>query len=73
MNETKELIASEGMYFTQVADVPIFQRIVVSKITFGNKGSIDNWKEITKEEGEAILKEKALAEQEEMYQIATKE
>ena len=46
--------AEETCYLTQVADVDLKDRIVASKIALGKFDSPDNYKEISKEEGDAI-------------------
>lgn len=51
------LKADEGMYITQVADVPVSERIVANTLALGKLDTADNYKEITKEEGDAIKAE----------------
>lgn len=53
------IIADEGHYLTQVDDVPIYQRVVSDRIAIGKNDFADNYKEITKEEGDKYLAEKA--------------
>lgn len=66
---------SEGMYFTQSNDVPIEDRIVSDKIYLSINDSIDNWKEISAEEAEAIrqIKEEYNIEMIEQQEAALKE
>ena len=40
------LEAEEGKYLTQVANVPISERSVVTKVAIGKNDSPDNWREI---------------------------
>ncbi len=49
--------AEEGFYLTQTADVELKDRMVASKIALGKFDSPENYKEITKEEGDAIKAE----------------
>lgn len=49
--------AENGYYLTQVADVPLAERIVASKVALSKHSTIDDWKEITKEEGDQIIAE----------------
>lgn len=46
--------ASENCYLTQSNDVELQDRIVASTIALGKNDSVDNWKEITIEEGDSI-------------------
>lgn len=66
-NKFTELVADEGMYLTQVKDVEILERIVASKVSLSKHSTEDTWKEITKEEGDAIIleQERITKEQEE--------
>ena len=50
------LKADEGKYLTQLSDVNIENRVVASTIAIGKNDSPNNWKEITKEEADAIIK-----------------
>lgn len=62
----KKLVASDGFYLTQVADVKPSDRLIAS-IVCGSNVIADDWKEITSEEAE-VLKEsirKELAQLEE--------
>lgn len=56
----------EGHYLTQVKDVDIKERIVSTTIAIGRHDSVDNYKEITKEEGDKIIEEQRIAAEEEM-------
>ena len=49
--------AEENCYLTQVADVNLKDRIVASKIALGKFDAPENYKEITKEEADAIKAE----------------
>ncbi len=49
--------ADENMYLTQANDVDIKDRIVASRIALGKFDSVDNYKEISKAEGDAIKEE----------------
>ncbi len=49
--------ADENMYLTQANDVDIKDRIVASRIALGKFDSVDNYKEISKAEGDAIKAE----------------
>lgn len=51
---TTILEAEEGKYITQVADVDVSQRVLVTKIALSYYDSPDNWKEITEEEAEEL-------------------
>ena len=55
--KTTILRASEGMYITQVADVDVMDRIVSKTIALGKNSSVEDYKEITEEEGKAVLEE----------------
>lgn len=54
---TMVMTAEEGYYLTQVADVALAERIVASKVALSKFSTIDDWKEITKEEGDQIIAE----------------
>lgn len=49
--------AENDCYLTQVADVDLKDRLVVTKIALGKFDSADNYKEISKAEGDAIKAE----------------
>ncbi len=49
--------ADDNCYLTQTADVELKDRMVASKIALGKFDSPENYKEITKEEGDAIKAE----------------
>lgn len=56
--------AEEGMILTQVADVPIKERILATEIALGRYDSADNYKEITEAEAAEIRElQKQLIEQ----------
>lgn len=55
--KTTILRASEGMYITQVADVDVMDRIISKTIALGKNSSVEDYKEITEEEGKVILEE----------------
>lgn len=52
------LEASENMYFTQVKDIPIAERIIASKLVLAINDSPDNYREITKEEADTYREAK---------------
>lgn len=55
---TTTIIEAEGdNYLTQVAEVELKDRLVAAKIALGKFDSVDNYKEISKEEGDAIKAE----------------
>lgn len=56
---TSIIYADDGNYLTQVNDVPIYERVVSDRIAIGKNDFADNYKEITKEEGDKYLAEKA--------------
>ena len=60
--ENRHLIASEGMLLTNGG-------IYVTELWLGDGDSVENWSEITKEEAEAKLKEKELADRIAMGEI----
>lgn len=51
------LEASKDKYLTQVEDVNIKDRIVASIVVIGRNDSPENYKEITKEEGNKYVEE----------------
>lgn len=65
------MTADEGYYLTQTADVELSERIVATKVALGKYSTVDDWKEITKAEGDQIiadqnaLREAEIAEREE--------
>lgn len=59
--QTMVMTAEEGYYLTQVADVDLAERIVASKVALSKFSTIDDWKEITKEEGDQIIAEQNAA------------
>lgn len=61
---TTVITASEGYCLTQAADLEMAERVIVKKVALGRHDSPDNWKEIPRAEGEAILAAKREAEQE---------
>lgn len=54
--------AHKNKYLTQVDDVDIKERIITTCVYLASNDSIDNWKEISKEEGDTLKqgKEEAL-------------
>lgn len=59
--QTMVMTAEEGYYLTQVADVDLAERIVASKVALSKFSTIDDWKEISKEEGDQIIAEQNAA------------
>lgn len=59
--QTMVMTSKNGYYLTQVADVPLAERIVASKVALSKFLTIDDWKEITKEEGDQIIAEQNAA------------
>lgn len=55
------MTAEEGHYLTQVAEVDLLERIVATKVALSKFSTIDDWKEITKEDGDAIIAEQNAA------------
>lgn len=53
------LTAEEGKYLTQSFDVDIEKRVIGTTIALGKNDSVDNWKEITKEEADTIKQAQA--------------
>ncbi len=49
------LTAEEGKYLTQTADVELLDRIIATKVAVSANSSASDWKEITKEEGDALI------------------
>lgn len=58
---TMVMTAENGYYLTQVADVDLAERIVASKVALSKFSTIDDWKEISKEEGDQIIAEQNAA------------
>ena len=58
-NEFKTIViaAEDGKYLTQSSEVELSERVVASTIALGKYDNVDNWKEITKEEGDEIRKQ----------------
>lgn len=57
-NFTSIILTAEGdNYLTQTADVDLSERIVATKVALGKYSTLDDWKEITKAEGDAIIAE----------------
>lgn len=54
---TTVITADEGKYLTQNFELDINNRVIATTIALGKKDSVDNWKEITKEEGDSIINE----------------
>lgn len=59
--QTMVMTAENGYYLTQVADVDLSERIVASKVALSKFSTIDDWKEISKEEGDQIIAEQNAA------------
>lgn len=59
--KTTVLNVEEGKYLTQSFEVDLLERVVASTIALGKFDSVDNWKEITKEEGDTIREQQAEA------------
>ena len=57
VNILEELIADEGMKLTQNEEVPIEERIIASAVMLGRGCKSNEWKEITQEEAEGILRQ----------------
>lgn len=49
------LTSDEGYCLTQTADVDIKDRVVASKVALSKFSTVDDWKEITKEEADQII------------------
>lgn len=54
---TTVITAEEGKYLTQSFDLDIENHVIATTVALGKNDSVDNWKEITKEEGNTIVKE----------------
>lgn len=54
---TTVITAEEGKYLTQSFDLDIENRVIATTVALGKNDSVDNWKEITKEEGDSIINE----------------
>lgn len=55
-NYTSIVMTAEGdNYLTQIADVELSQRVVASKVTLSKFSTADDWKEISKAEGDEII------------------
>lgn len=54
---TTVITADEGKYLTQNFELDINNRVIATTIALGKNDSVDNWKEITKEEGDSIINE----------------
>ena len=70
-HNTIVLTAESGYVLTQSADVDIKERIVASRVALSKYSTVDDWKEITTDEGDRIiaeqnaLREAEIAEREE--------
>lgn len=70
-HNTIVLTAESGYVLTQSADVELSERIVATKVALGKFSTVDDWKEITADEGDRIiaeqnaLREAEIAEREE--------
>lgn len=51
------ITADEGKYLTQNSELDINNRVIATTIALGKNDSVDNWKEISKEEGNSIINE----------------
>lgn len=51
------LTADEGYCLTQTADVELSDRVVATKVALSKHSTVDDWKEITKEEADQIIAE----------------
>lgn len=49
------MTAEDGYYLTQTADVELSERIVATKVALGKFSTVDDWKEISKAEGDQII------------------
>lgn len=54
---TTVITADEGKCLTQNFELDINNRVIATTIALGKYDSVDNWKEITKEEGDTIINE----------------
>lgn len=59
---TTVIAAEEGKYLTQSFEVDIENRVVASTIALGKNDTVENWKEITKEEADTIREQQAEAQ-----------
>lgn len=57
---TKVITADNGKYLTQNFELDINNRVVATTIALGKNDSVDNWKEITKDEGDSIINEQTI-------------
>lgn len=70
-HNTIVLTAESGYVLTQSADVELSERIVASRVALSKYSTVDDWKEITTDEGDRIiaeqnaLRETEIAEREE--------
>lgn len=55
LNTTTVITATDGNYLTQNLEVDTEKRVIATEVALGKNDTVDNWKEITKEEGEAVL------------------
>lgn len=55
---TRVLEASEGFFLTQTGDVELQDRVITKKVFLATTAKKEDWKEISKNEGEALLKQK---------------
>ncbi len=55
--QTIILEADENSYLTQVAEVELTERVVATRIALGKYDNPENWKEISKAEGDEIKKQ----------------
>lgn len=55
-NYNTTLISAEGdNYLTQFSDVPLNERIVATRVALSKYSTPDQWKEISKAEGDEII------------------
>lgn len=59
--KTTVIATEEGKYLTQSFEVDLLNRVVASAIALGKNDTVENWKEITKEEADTIRKQQAEA------------
>ncbi|MBD5113139.1 MAG: hypothetical protein HDT42_11515 [Ruminococcaceae bacterium] len=54
-HNTIVLTAESGYVLTQSADVELSERIVATKVALSKYSTVDDWKEITTDEGDRII------------------
>lgn len=60
--KTTVIAAEEGKYLTQSFEVDLQNRVVASTIALGKNDTVENWKEIIKEEADTIREQQAEAQ-----------